>query len=430
MADLRNSNQNYTGLIPKYIGTAYDKVAAVADAIANVILVSSAIEDGTFQYVVDNMDAILRVVDDINQFNNIYYGAYYTAPTLSPTGDPIDDGDLYYNLTEEQLYVYGNDKWLPVGAIETTTEYFKIVDPDHLVNGAGGIAILQLQNPYVPGQNNVLVHVKTAATGETHYYWSTATDSATGQYVETNGNTITFNAGVLAVDDEVIVLVGVEVATVQHMVDVSTGIYKVAVANEQLIELPASTEEPGGMTYVPGTSNLEVYLKQDQHSRELQIVGTDYLEIDPTHIQFIYPLPDYSEVYFKKGQVISNIPNIPRTLMMASKPTETLYEEGQFWFNTSTGRLSILYKDNDSYQWVGVAEEHMIIDQPGHVPPPAPAPVLVNSTVFQKEYPDPTLFHEGAFWFNTSTGELSILYTDEDEAGNGASAQWVKVSTQ
>ena len=426
---LENSNINYTGLIQKYIGTAYDAVASVAANIASVNLVAGSIDDGTFQYVVDNMDAIIRVVDDINQFNNIYYGAYEIEPTESPTGDPIDNGDMYYNIVQEQLYTYGNEKWLPVGAIETTVEYHKVTTDD-LPGGAGTTGIIMLNYPYIPGQNNLQVHQQIAATGEAVFLWSTTTDAATGQYAETNGNTLTFNAGILAEDDELLITVGVEVATVQHMIDVEQTTYKVSVPNEQYILLPASEQEPDGMLYVPGTNNLEVYLKTDEHSRELQIVDVDYIEADPSHIQFINPLPDYSTILFRKGRVLSTLPQIPRTLMMDIKPTETLYQEGQFWFNTSTGRLSILYKDHDMYQWVGVAEEHMIIQQPGHVAPPAPAPVLVNSTVFQKEYPDPTLFHEGAFWFNTSTGELNILYTDEDEAGNGASAQWVKVSTQ
>ena len=426
---LRNSDQNYTGLVQKYVGTAYDKVASVADHITDVTLVAGSIDDGTFQYVVDNMDSIIRVVADINEFNNLYYGVLPVEPTTDPSGEPITDGDLYYNITEEQLYVYGNGKWLPVGAIETTTEYIKVTT-DMLPGGVGTIGLIPLTKPYSPAQNNLLVHVRTVADGVTKYHWSTTTDGLTGTYVETDGTTLTFNAGELAEDDELVVIVGVEVATVQHMIDVDTGIHNVAGPNEQLIKLPASVDEPAGMTYVPGDHNLEVYLKSDQHSRELQIVGIDYLEIDPNYIQFINPLPDYSEVYFRKGQIISTLPQIPRTLMMDKKPTEVLYQEGQFWYNTDTGRLSILYKDIDTLQWVDVSEEHTVIQQPGHVAPPAPAPVLVNSTVFQKEYPDPANFHEGAFWFNTSTGVLSILYTDEDEAGNGVSAQWVKVSTQ
>ena len=426
---LRNSDQNYTGLVQKYVGTAYDKVASVADHIGDVTLVAGSIDDGTFQYVVDNMDAIIRVVADINEFNNLYYGVLAVEPTTDPSGLPITDGDLYYNITEEQLYVYGNENWLPVGAIQTTTEYIKVTS-DHLPGGAGTIGVIPLLNPYSPSQNNVLVHVRNISDGISEYHWSKSTDNASGSYEETDGSTLTFNAGVLAVDDEIVVLVGVEVATVQHMIDVDVAFYKVNGPNEQLIKLPASVEQPAGMTYVPGDNNLDVYLKSDQHSRELQIVGTDYLEIDPNYIQFINPLPDFSEVYFRRGRIISTIPQVPRVLMMDKKPTEILYQEGQFWYNTDTGRLAILYEDNDLRQWVDISEEHTVIHQPGHVTPPAPAPVLVNSTVFQKEYPDPANFHEGAFWFNTSTGVLSILYTDEGEAGNGASAQWVKVSTQ
>ena len=119
--------------------------------------------------------------------------------------------------------------------------------------------------------------------------------------------------------------------------------------------------------------------------------------------------------------------------MMPTKPTETFYNPGKFWYNTATGRLAILYEDTDSLQWVDISEEHTVIHD-DYVAPPAPPPVLTNATVFQPLQPEPSLFAEGTLWFNTGTGELSILYADEGdrdpETGFLPSAQWVKVSTQ
>lgn len=441
MATAQNSNINYTQLVQKYIGTAYDKVARVTDSINGVDLIAQTIEDGVFQYIVDNIDAITTVVEDIYAFKGIYYGLFDTHPLMDPFGNPMDLGDMYYNTIDNQLYIYagtevddgcGNivvidEKWLPVGAI-TNTEELQVMISDNITTH-----IVNLRHPYIPGNNNVAVYVNNIRQ------YSNSTDSIRGSYREVNGSTITFIPGRimdghnkernLEVGDEVLIVVGVEVSTVNHQVQVEMGRYITQVANEQLITLPLSDQSPGGMEYVMGSHNLEVYVKTNQHTRELQMLTIDYLEITPNSIQFIVPLPQYAEIIFKKGNIISNIAATPYTLMMEAAPTETYYDEGQLWYNTATGRLSVLYRDNDMCQWVDVSEEHTVIHQ-DYTPPPAPPPVLTNATIFQPIQPEPDLFAEGTFWFNTGTGELNVLYHDEGDQNRGASVQWVKVSTQ
>lgn len=438
---LQNSNQNYTGLIQKYIGSAYDRVSRVSNSIDGVDLVAKSIEDGSFQFVIDNMSAIQSVVQDIYEFKAIYYGMLDEEPTLDPFGNPITLGDLYYNSVEKHLYIYTgtevddgcgnivitNERWLPVGAI-TNTEELQVTIADHVATH-----LFHLKHPYIPGNNNIAVYVNNIRQ------YSISTDSLRGSYRELNGASIEFipgrimdghnNEKNLEIGDEVLFVVGVEVATVNHQVQVDMGRYVTEVANEQKILLPPSKQSPGGMEYVMGAYSLEVYVKDNQHARELQMVGIDYLEIQPNMIQFIVPLPQYAEVIFKKGIVVSNIPYTPYTLMMEAAPEETFYAEGQLWYNTATGRLSVLYNDNDMCQWVDISEEHTVIHQ-DQITPPAPPPVLTNATIFQPLQPEPSLFAQGTFWFNTNTGELNVLYADEGDQGRGTSAQWVKVSTQ
>ena len=55
MSTVKNSNQNYTGLVQKYIGSAFDVVARVYESIAAVDIIAGSIDDGTFQFVADNM---------------------------------------------------------------------------------------------------------------------------------------------------------------------------------------------------------------------------------------------------------------------------------------------------------------------------------------------------------------------------------------
>ena len=48
-----NSNQSYSGLVQKYIGTAYDKMALLADNLDALILIADDIRDGSFQTIID-----------------------------------------------------------------------------------------------------------------------------------------------------------------------------------------------------------------------------------------------------------------------------------------------------------------------------------------------------------------------------------------
>ena len=59
-----NTGQASSTLIPKYIGSDFDKVVAVADNIEQVVVVSDSIEDvGT---VADNINYVKEVAEDLH----------------------------------------------------------------------------------------------------------------------------------------------------------------------------------------------------------------------------------------------------------------------------------------------------------------------------------------------------------------------------
>ena len=59
----------------------------------------------------------------ITNFHNTYYGSFSFDPTEDPNGNPITDGDMYFNNLTDQLRIYNGTAWVPIpdsGALEAT----------------------------------------------------------------------------------------------------------------------------------------------------------------------------------------------------------------------------------------------------------------------------------------------------------------------
>jgi len=80
-----------------YIGTAYDTVKLVADNLA------------TINTVADNIDSL-----------NTYLGSSPTDPTVRTNGDPLQNGDMYFNTTVFVLKTYQDGEWITVTSTGTT----------------------------------------------------------------------------------------------------------------------------------------------------------------------------------------------------------------------------------------------------------------------------------------------------------------------
>lgn len=97
-----NTGQASSTLIPKYIGSDFDKVVAVADNIEQVVVVSDNIEDvGT---VADNINYVKEVAEDLHGMPVTMYTGE-NPPVLTP----MPEGVMWYCTTDGRTYVWYTD---------------------------------------------------------------------------------------------------------------------------------------------------------------------------------------------------------------------------------------------------------------------------------------------------------------------------------
>jgi len=331
---LVNSNISYTGLVEKYIGSAYDTVKYVADNLEGLQDIINFINSDDYPDIVELSKLIEEYLQGIEDFNNTYYGPLSADPTVDPSGGPITAGDLYYSTSDGHLRSYNGTSWTRIGVVTQTSQ--RVVVTADMVSGAW--TTINTQDTYVLSANNLSVHVGGAYLSEN------------GDYEEINITSFRIDSTLAPVGSTVDISIGSDVANVQHMVDVS--LYRILTvgANQQVITLPA------GVTYIPGTHNLEV-----MQDRRLLLKGLDYEELDPTSITLYVAVPDNTEILMKIGHITGTVPNSSMPIMQDTVPILSAYQQGQRWFNTATSRYYILYIDIDSAQWVSLNGEEEII---------------------------------------------------------------------
>lgn len=64
--------------------------------------------DGVVQEV---EEAALDAIDAVDNFKRYYLGSYSMAPTLDHNGDPIIEGAIYFNTTDDRLQVWDGSVW-------------------------------------------------------------------------------------------------------------------------------------------------------------------------------------------------------------------------------------------------------------------------------------------------------------------------------
>lgn len=393
MVDRTNTNLNYTGLIQKYIGTAYDRMAYLADHIPSLEELLKLIEDGDLDELLKYAHLIPILIDDIAEFLKLYLGSYPDDPLTDRAGDPIIEGALYFNTTYKLLYVYYNQAWIPVGAVQNNVE--NIIITADMINGID--VIVPLSYPYIMGTHALTVFINNI------YVYDNMVDPVNGSYTEQTIEALHFETLCLEEGDMVTVISNTEITNISLSVEMIQKVYNTKVSNESIVTIPDN------IVYQIGTHGLEVYV-----NRRLQLVNLDYLEISTTAVQFLTPLSSIgTEVVFNVGILLTNRPS--HVVIQDFKPDETQYAIGTLWFNSSNGRTYILYKDVNSIQWVLLSEERGALTA---VPPP---PAYILDSVFQCDTPDVNIYGQGSRWFNTCTGEEFILYADIN------SRQWLKI---
>ena len=97
-----NAGQASSTLIPKYIGSDFDKVVSVADNIEQVVIVGDNVVDvGT---VADNINYVKEVAEDLHGMPVTMY-----TGENPPVLNPMPEGVMWYCTTDGRTYVWYTD---------------------------------------------------------------------------------------------------------------------------------------------------------------------------------------------------------------------------------------------------------------------------------------------------------------------------------
>ena len=151
MARKPSVSDNESGLVERYINTAYDTVKLVADNMPAIIFINSEIASGGLDILVDSIDTIntnlaltnanvvtteanvvltaadaaataadvittagdvVTLTNLIDDFDDIYLGSKSSDPSLDNDGDPLETGALYFNSVSGVLKVFNGATWI------------------------------------------------------------------------------------------------------------------------------------------------------------------------------------------------------------------------------------------------------------------------------------------------------------------------------
>lgn len=155
-----------------------DDVTAVAGISANVTAVDA--NSANINAVAANETNINTVAEnlvDVTNFADVYQGAKTSDPTARNDSSALQDGDLYFNTSSDQMRVYGSGIWSPVTnqAITITQNTF---------TGDGVTKAFTLSDSPV-SKNNVIVEVGGVVQSTSEYSVSATTLTFTS--APTNG---------------------------------------------------------------------------------------------------------------------------------------------------------------------------------------------------------------------------------------------------
>jgi len=319
-----NSNISSTGQVEKYIGTAYDKMAALYDQLDALVLLAEALDNGDLDDLLLLVPEIERVLAAIDGFNDIYYGPLVEEPSVKPSGAPSTQGDIYFNTTIDSMYVYTHVGWERQGVVEQTV----VSTWDYEVTGAGDEYVIELPNymAYVIETNNIQI-------------WNDNQVKYTViDFIEEDALHVRFNSQ-LTIGDKLFFRVGQ------------------VVSNSPRIEEPIFQETmPSLSIYHQGqiwfdTSKARVFMLYNdgddgaglgESKQWVSIAGEEDVIIDNTPIVPNIPQPE----------------QIRQTFIQVDQPDPTAYSEGAQWLKSDTMELFFLFDDEDpvgELHWVKVS---------------------------------------------------------------------------
>lgn len=102
-----------TGLVEKYIGTAYDNVKQVANSIDNINITAENIDDiSTVSSSIKNGNFSSDSLEIVNRFTDSWQGIQAEDPTHRSDGSALQEGDRYFNSVTGLVRVWLGALWV------------------------------------------------------------------------------------------------------------------------------------------------------------------------------------------------------------------------------------------------------------------------------------------------------------------------------
>ena len=138
-------------------------------------LVAADLDTDSLQHLYTEQE-LTDNVGPVADLRGVYYGAYLSDLALSPSGQPLEEGDLYFNKTTNQLRVYDGAAWKDASADATITRFLYTATAGQTsVTGADSNGNILVYNIGLE-----LVHVNGALLTRGVDYTATNTSTITG----------------------------------------------------------------------------------------------------------------------------------------------------------------------------------------------------------------------------------------------------------
>ena len=288
----KNSHVSYTGLVEKYIGTAYDTVKSVANELEHVIRIGGEIENGNWDDLIATLPSIEDFLDDLAYFNQIWLGNHESDPVTDNQGNPLIEGALYFSTSLNILNIYHEGNWVAASTQLRRTEVITV--DESMYDGSN--TVIPLIYPYEVNENALMVFV------ESTFQYSKDMDPDNGAYEETDSKTITFDERLELGTTLVINNTG-STETIGPRVSITEHAVTPEYDGQQLFTLPNDLE------YSPNNNTLDIYV-----NGILLTAGIDYLETSSTTVEFTTGKNISDKIIFRLGKYISNYVENPENI--------------------------------------------------------------------------------------------------------------------
>ena len=133
-----------------------------------------------------------NVIDLFNQFGDQYLGAKTSDPTVDNDGDPLTEGDIYFNTTDSVLKFYSGSAWVAPEVVATTAASNALTSETNAASSASAAATSETN------ASNSAVAAATSASNAATSETNAASSASSASSSAANASTSETNAGTYA----------------------------------------------------------------------------------------------------------------------------------------------------------------------------------------------------------------------------------------